>query len=82
MSWGKGEAQDAPPLIPDTLIHTWDTVTFEPPKWLFPTMFTPTLMIVPLAAAAGRRTKLPTGSPEAFGLARDHFDFAIELETL
>ena len=29
--------------MPDTLIHTWVTATFEPPKWVFPTMFTPTL---------------------------------------
>ena len=43
MSCGKGEARGAPPLMPDTLIHTWKTATFEPPKWLFPTMFTPTL---------------------------------------
>ena len=43
MSWGKGEARGAPPLMPDTLIHTWGTATFEPPKWLFPTMFTPNL---------------------------------------
>ena len=35
MSWGKREARGAPPLMPDTLIHTWGTATFEPPKWLF-----------------------------------------------
>ena len=40
MSWGKGDARGAPPLMPDTLIHTWGTATFEPPKWLFPTIFT------------------------------------------
>ena len=43
MSWGKGEARGAPPLMSNTLIHTWGTATFEPPKWLFPTMFTPTM---------------------------------------
>ena len=43
MSWGKGEARGVPPLMPDTLIHAWGKATFEPPKWLFPTMFTPTL---------------------------------------
>ena len=35
MSWGKGEARGAPPLMHDTLIHTWGTATFEPLKWLF-----------------------------------------------
>ena len=43
ISWGKAEARGAPPLMPDNLIHTWGTATFEHPKWLFPTMFTPTL---------------------------------------
>ena len=32
ISWGKGEARGAPPLMPDTLIHTWGTATFGPPK--------------------------------------------------
>ena len=43
MSWGKGEARGSPPLMHGTLIQTWGTATFEPPKWLFPTMFTPPL---------------------------------------
>ena len=42
-SWGNGEARGAPPLMPDILIHTWKTATYEPPKWLFPAMFTPNL---------------------------------------
>ena len=63
MSCGKGEARGAPPLIPDTLIHTWVTATFEPPKWLFPAIFTPNLT-QPNPSGDARRCRWQPGTTQ------------------